>query len=69
MHRDGHQVHHGGPATRTGAIVIGSLVVVLSLANMVFAGVLAIFTLVLGILVVVFSAKAETRAWFARPRY
>jgi hypothetical protein len=60
---------NGGPGTRTGAIVLGSLIVVISLASFLLAGVLAIFTLVLGILVVVFSAKAETAAWFNRPRY
>jgi hypothetical protein len=59
----------GGPGTRTGAIVLGALIVVLSLASFVFGGILAVFTLVIGVLVIVFSAKAETAAWFKRPQY
>ncbi|WP_405724081.1 hypothetical protein OG607_17300 [Streptomyces sp. NBC_01537] len=59
----------GGPSTRAGAILLGSLIVVISLASLVIGGILSVFTLVLGILVIVFSAKAETAAWFNRPRY
>jgi hypothetical protein len=59
----------GGPGTRTGAIVIGALVLVGGVINLFSGGVFALLPLVPAILVIVFSAKAETAAWFNRPRY
>jgi hypothetical protein len=59
----------GGPGTRTGAIVIGALVLVGGVINLFSGGIFALLPLVLAVLVIVFSAKAETAAWFNRPRY
>lgn len=59
----------GGSGVRVSAIVYGSLVTLFSLINLLGANVFALFSLVLGILIIVFCANKGGNYWFNRPRY
>ncbi|MFG3346750.1 hypothetical protein ACGF1Z_16990 [Streptomyces sp. NPDC048018] len=63
------KVRTGGNGVRVGGIVYGSLVTLGSLVNLLGANVFALISLVMGILIIVFFAKADGAAWFKRPRY
>ncbi|MFB7865276.1 MULTISPECIES: hypothetical protein [unclassified Streptomyces] len=63
------KVKTGGNGVRVGGIVYGSLVTLGSLVNLLGANVFALVSLVMGILIIVFFAKADGAAWFKRPRY
>ncbi|MFF8607487.1 hypothetical protein ACF06X_16255 [Streptomyces sp. NPDC015346] len=56
----------GGNGIRISGIVYGSLVTLGSLVNLVGANVFALISLVMGILIIVFFAKADGAAWFKR---
>ncbi|MFJ5103416.1 hypothetical protein [Streptomyces sp. NPDC088554] len=55
----------GGNATRVCSIIYGSFVVLSGLISLPGG----IVTLVFGILIIVFAAKADSAAWFQRPRH
>ncbi|MER6098639.1 hypothetical protein ABT154_22855 [Streptomyces sp. NPDC001728] len=60
------KIRSGGNGIRISGIVYGSLVTVGSLVNLLGANVFALLSLVLGILLIVFFAKADAAAWFKR---
>ncbi|GAA3953276.1 hypothetical protein GCM10022384_03470 [Streptomyces marokkonensis] len=59
----------GRGGARVSAIVYGSVVTLVSVVNLLGANVFALFSLILGILIIVFCANRNASYWFNRPRY
>ncbi|MGW7369646.1 hypothetical protein ACWGI8_41040 [Streptomyces sp. NPDC054841] len=59
----------GGSGIRVSAIVYASIVAAFSLFSLVTGNFLALISLVLGILIIVFCAKSDASVWFGRPRH
>ncbi|MDG9708365.1 hypothetical protein [Streptomyces sp. DH10] len=59
----------GRGGVRVSAIVYGSVVTLFSVLSLFGANVFALFSLAVGILIIVFCAGKQGSAWFNRPRY
>jgi hypothetical protein len=59
----------GRGGARVSAIIYASIVVLVSLINLIGANVFALISLVLGILIIVFCANRNGSLWFNRPQY
>ncbi|MET7786328.1 hypothetical protein ACFYSJ_00480 [Streptomyces sp. NPDC005248] len=58
----------GGNGIRISAIIYGSVVTLFSVLSLLSANVLALVSIVLGILIIVFCARQDGASWFQRPR-
>ncbi|MFE6227221.1 MULTISPECIES: hypothetical protein [unclassified Streptomyces] len=63
------KVANGGNGIRISAIVYGSLVTLGGVANVAQGQNASVAALALGVLIIVFFAKADAAAWFKRPRF
>lgn len=59
----------GRGGARVSAIIYASVVVLFSVISLISANVFALISLVLGILIIVFSANRNGSLWFNRPQY
>ncbi|MEU6482927.1 hypothetical protein [Streptomyces sp. NPDC046887] len=65
----GMKLAKGGNGIRISGIVYASIVTFFSAVSLLGANLFALISVVLGILIIVFLAKAESAAWFRRPRH
>lgn len=56
----------GGNAIRVAAIVLGSVFIALGVTNIIGGNPLSFINVVIGVLIVVFCAKGDAKAWFTR---
>ncbi|MEC4015978.1 hypothetical protein [Streptomyces sp. H27-D2] len=59
----------GGNGVRVTAIVIGAILTVGYVVNLFMGNIVALLGLAASILIIVYCAKADAKAWFNRPRY